>query len=125
MATVDKSIDDLIAEYVPGTFKPHCFLSKESDSLTIYFKGDADYSERLTDHVTIYRSIETRELVGCRIKGYSEIVADLPNSIKVSHGDIGLDMIFYSFRSDPKLHDTFKKLKQEVGDLKIQDCVTS
>ena len=61
----------LESEVGNGAFRPYCITSDEADALTAYFKEDADYSERLTDHVTLYRSIETNEIVGCRIKGIS------------------------------------------------------
>jgi hypothetical protein len=50
-------------------FQPYVEMSLEADALTFYFKPNADYSQRLTDHVTLYRSLESNELVGCRIKG--------------------------------------------------------
>lgn len=50
-------------------FTPYCRLNREADTLTVYVEGDADYSEPLCDGVTIYRSLETDEVVGCRIEG--------------------------------------------------------
>jgi NTP pyrophosphatase (non-canonical NTP hydrolase) len=68
-----RSVDVLLADYRQGTFKPYCHKSEASGAMTIYFSGDADYSERLTDEVTLYRSIKTNEIVGCRVPA-------LPNS---------------------------------------------
>lgn len=79
-------------------FVPYCHLNEDSDALTVYFEGDADYSERLNDHVTLYRSVETKELVGCRIKGIRAILEDLPNYIHINHGGIKLQMLFFAFR---------------------------
>jgi hypothetical protein len=81
-------------------FVPYCHLNRDSDTLTVYFEGDADYSECLTDHMTLYRSLETREVVGCRINGISGLVDDLPNYIRVNHGGIDLSVIFFAFRGD-------------------------
>ena len=75
-------------------FTPYCHLNKASDSLTVYFEGDADYSERLSDHVTLYRSLETKEVVGCRIKGVADLLMDLPNYIQVDHDGVKLSIIF-------------------------------
>jgi hypothetical protein len=79
-------------------FVPYCFLNEEADALTVYFEGDADYSERLNDHVTLYLSLETKEIVGCRIKGIKEILEDLPNYIKVNRGSVQLSLLFLPFR---------------------------
>src|SRR6266496_731377 len=79
-------------------FVPYCYLSKEADALTVYFEGDADYSERLNDHVTLYRSIDTKEVIGCRIKGISGIIEDMPNYLRVRHEGIDLSLMFLPFR---------------------------
>ena len=79
-------------------FVPYCHLNGASDALTVYFEGDADYSVRLSDHVTLYRSLETDEVVGCRIKGIAGILEDLPNYIQVNHDDIQLSIVFLAFR---------------------------
>jgi hypothetical protein len=54
----------------------------------------------LSDHITLYRSLETNEIVGCRIKGISGILEDLPNYIRVKgrNGDVELSLIFLAFR---------------------------
>lgn len=62
----EKTIEELLKEYVPGEFKPHYYATERT--LTIYFKGDADYSEKIADNVTLYRAIDTKEIVGCRIE---------------------------------------------------------
>mgnify|MGYP001033652322 CR=1 FL=1 len=93
--------DQQLADILSGcsdTFKPYACLHKASDSLTVYFKGDADYSKRLTDHVTLYLSLDNDEIVGCRIKGISGILEDLPNFIHVTHdGSVNLSEIFLAF----------------------------
>jgi hypothetical protein len=79
-------------------FVPYCYMDKKADALTVYFEGDADYSKRLCDHVTIYLSLETKEVVGCRIKGITGILQDLPNYIQVKHDSVELSVIFFAFR---------------------------
>jgi hypothetical protein len=64
----------------------------------VYFEGDADYSKRLNDHITLYLSLETKEIVGCRIKGIAGILQDLPNYIRINHGSVQLSIIFWAFR---------------------------
>ena len=98
MATKSELMAALRAEPPAKQFVPYCFISKEADALTVYFEGDPDYSERLNEHVTLYRSLETNELVGCRIKGIAGILEDLPNYIHVDHGGIQLSALFLPFR---------------------------
>lgn len=94
-------------------FVPYCHLSEEADALTVYFEGDADYSQGLNDHVTLYRSLETDEVVGCRIKGISGILADLPNYIQISHGKVQLSIVFLAFRGGAD----DKKVSEAINDL--------
>lgn len=79
-------------------FVPYCYVNKQADALTVYFEGDADYSKRLNDHVTLYLSLETHEVIGCRIKGISGLLTDLPNYIKARHGEVELSVVFLAFR---------------------------
>jgi hypothetical protein len=104
-------------------FRPYVAVSREADALTAYFKPDADYSERLTDHVTLYRAIESNEIVGCRIKGISGILEDLPNFLHVDHQGAKLSMVFWSFRGgvdNEDLRDKFRQLAKAAGDMSLQ-----
>lgn len=114
--------DFLIAQVGDAPFQPYHEISPEADSLTFYFKPDADYSQRLTDHVTLYRSIESNELVGCRIKGIRGILEDLPNFLHVDCQGTKLSMVFWSFRGglDDEARDTFKQLAEAAGDRPLQ-----
>ena len=77
-----------------GDFTPYCEVSDEADAITVYFKPAADYSKRLTDHVTLHLSMENDQIVGCRIKGVKGLIENLPNFLKVSHGDHELRLVF-------------------------------
>ena len=106
-----------------GKFTPYHEYSKESDALTVRLNGDADYSQRLTDHVTVYLSLDTGEIVGCRIKGISDLIEDLPNYIKVDGGDISLSVMFLAFRGgihDESIREAFNKLAKASAGMKLQ-----
>jgi hypothetical protein len=70
-----------LTEYLQGRvcrgFHPHPFYSKEGDFLTYFFRGDNAYAERIDDILTVYRSMDTTELVGFKIKGVRYIVETL------------------------------------------------
>lgn len=101
-------------------FVPYCYLSEEADALTVYFEGDADYSERVSDHVKLYRSLETKEIVGCRIKGIAGILEDLPNYIKVNHDGIQLSLIFFAFRGGAEgASETINRLAKTASEKKM------
>jgi hypothetical protein len=106
MAT-ERDLMKFLKENPPARqFVPYCYMDREADALTVYFEGDPDYSQRLSDHVTLYRSLETKEIVGCRIKGIADLIQDLPNYIEVKHGSIKLSVIFLAFRGGAEEHSS-------------------
>ena len=95
----EQELKQFLKDNAPAkTFVPYHYRNEQSDTLTVYFEGDADYSKRLSDHVTLYLSLETDEIVGCRIKGISGLLEDLPNYIRIKEGDVELAMLFFAFR---------------------------
>ncbi len=112
----------LLAEIGHNPFQPYSVISSEADALTVYFKPDADYSQRLNDHITLYRSLVSNELVGCRIKGIKAILDDLPNFLHVDHQGTNLSMVFWSFRGglDDEARNTFRELAEAAGDMPLQ-----
>ena len=106
------------------TFQPYCFISKEADTLTAYFADVADYSKRLNDHVTLYLSLESNDIVGCRIKSIRGILDDLPNYIEIKHGKVQLSIIFLAFRGCDKEKETINRLASEANKSKCELVVT-
>lgn len=103
------------------TFTPYTYFNKEADALTVVFEGDADYSKRLNDHVTLYLSLENHEIVGCRIKGISGIIEDLPNYININHSSVDVSILFLPFRGgvDENDRDAINRLAKEATEKKL------
>lgn len=102
-------------------FIPYCYLSEDADALTFYFEGDPDFSERLNDHITLYRSMETNEIVGCRVKGVSSILRDLPNYISVNDHGVELSVIFLAYRggADEDVAEMVNNLAKSAAERRI------
>lgn len=112
-------VDALLREIDPNApFCPYARACKVTDTLTIYFLPDADYSQRLTDHVTVYRSLDTEQLIGCRIKGISDIVTGSPNYINAEvDAKNALSILFLPYRGPqcpPEVRDAMNELAREV-----------
>jgi len=121
MAT-EQDLRQFLKENQPAKkFVPYCYISEEADTLTVYLEGDADYSKRLNDHVTLYLSLETNEIVGCRIKGIAGIIQDLPNYIRAKHGNVELSLIFLAFRggAEDELRNAMNDLAREAAEKNI------
>ena len=103
-------------------FTPYCHFSREADALTFYFNDTPDYSKRLTDHVTLFLSIETDEVVGCRVKGVSGIIEDLPNYIHTKHDGIQLSIVFLSLHGamdNGDARQVMNRLGREASERKL------
>jgi len=119
------NIDSFLSQVqIAPTFRPYSRFNREADALTFYFKGDRDYSQRLNDHVTLFLSIETNELVGCRVKGVSGILEDLPNYLKVEHEKTKLSILFFAFRgsADDDGRKALNDLARASDDLMLDEA---
>ncbi len=120
MAT-EFDLDQFLRENPPAKkFVPYSHLNRQSDTLTFYFEGDPDYSQRLTDHVTLFLSLETNEMVGCRVKGISGLIDDLPNYISINHGGINLSLLFFAFRGGAN-EDAMKAINELAREAKERE----
>ena len=118
-----KDLITLLRENPPAeTFKPYCYIGEEADALTVYFSDAADYSKRLNDHVTLYLSLTTGDIVGCRIKGISGLLEDLPNYIEINHGKVKLSLIFFAFRGCAE-QESQRTINQLAGEANKYDLV--
>jgi hypothetical protein len=122
-------LSQFLREEVDGKhlpFVPYCDIHRDADALLVFYKPDPYYSKRLTDHVTLYLALDPPHgIVGCRIKGISSLLKDLPNYIAVDHGGIKLSLIFLSFRGgteDEEVKAAFNELAKAAGDLELSSA---
>lgn len=111
METINDQIASMLHECQGRAFTPYADLDEAADALTVYFANEPDYAKRLNDHITIYLSLDTDDIVGCRVKGIRDIVNDLPNYIDVNTNGIGLSIVFLACRtSSPEENETINRL---------------
>jgi hypothetical protein len=70
-----------VAEYMAGKrckgFKPTPFYSVDGDMIEVYFKDDLAYAQPLADGVVALRSQATGEIVGMKIHGVKQLIAEV------------------------------------------------
>jgi hypothetical protein len=122
------SVEHYLSENpIAGPFQPYCIWSRADDTLTAHFTGEEFYSERLTAHVTIFRSMSTDDIIGCRIKGVSEITQDTPNRIEVQKDNRRLSVVFEAVReteASPEVAESFDELGRlaTAANLETVEC---
>jgi len=118
-------LDELLALPMGSPkFLPYCVHSAEADTLTGYFRGDSYYSERLTDHLTVFWSDdEPKSIVGFRVKNVSGITSQLPNWVHADLGGHQLRILFDKVRdseSKPSDASLFEELAELAGNSELQ-----
>lgn len=101
-----------------GQFKPVPHYSAEGDSLTFYFRQDESYAERIDDFLTVYKSLNTEELVGCQVKGLPDALRLLGNfGMNLYQGKkLKLSMIFLALMAQSDESES-KKCYEKLGQI--------
>ena len=90
-----QNLTEYLAEHPCKGFKavPHYF--PDGDFLTYYHRDAPCYSQRVDDLITVYLTMDTHELVGCKIKGVCDILAQSGSfGVKVADSRIKLGFFF-------------------------------
>ena len=95
-------------------FEPRPFYSPDGDFLTFYFREDDHYAERVDELLTVYLSMDTQELVGCKIKGVRRILDTLGKlGVLVDDGEVKMSFLFLSGAFSRE--DARRKRYEEIG----------
>lgn len=74
---------------------PHYYPN--GDFVTFYFQNDRCYAERVDDRLTVYLSLDTKELVGCKIKGIRKTLQTAGDfGVDLDLGKIRLNFLFFA-----------------------------
>lgn len=115
---------DTLTEYLekntPEGFNPRPRYHEDSDAVVLFFRRDDSYASRLDHLVTIYRSVASDELVGCKIKGVKALLDELGEfGVHVKQKqDVDIRLLFYAqykASTDSTIQHTYKELAEEVS----------
>jgi hypothetical protein len=116
-------LDELLSRPMPP-FAPFAEYDADGDCIEFFAKPDPYFAERIDPLLTVYRSQETKEIVGSLIKGVSHVCREIlekhPNfRVEVHDGKIRLVHIFraklWSLPRDEKgLVEIYRFLTEEA-----------
>ncbi len=126
MAGIADFIESLKTSAEP--FEPYAYYGEEEDALKVYFDNTPDYARRLNSRVTIYRSIDSHELVGIQIKNVRQVLNDIGSfDVGIKHKNTNVNMLFLSaYEEFAKQEDTmklFRELGEKVSKSGIEFCI--
>ena len=114
-----------LKEYLAGkeckAFESRPNYFEDGDYVT-YFASDVfAYEDRIDELVTVYRSVETSELIGCKIKGVQRIVETLGGfAIFVKGDSFRLGMLFMGAALlNHKRRDEYQEISKEYGQVPL------
>jgi hypothetical protein len=110
----EESMANSLTEYLTSTrcgkFTPEPMYSAQGDFLTFFFQDDDAYERRVDELLTIYLSESTDELVGCKIKGVSEILKTLGDfGVMIRNKKLMLSMLFLAGMAVSKTPESKEK----------------
>ncbi len=115
-----ESLADYVSERKCGQFKrvPHYFAN--GDYLSLYLTDDRCVAQRVDDLLTVYLAMDSKALVGCKIKGIKKIVADAGSfGLDLDGGCFKLRFLFFlgaNSAKDATQKQHYYELRDIVGD---------
>jgi hypothetical protein len=110
------SLTEFVSKNQPQGFSSRPYYSRDGDSLSFYFRDEPSYGERVDQLLTLYRSIETGDIVGCQIKGVQCILKRLDEfGIQTKeYKPLDLRIIFLGYRlsADQSQRGAVEQLRQ-------------
>jgi hypothetical protein len=87
--TLEKAIESRQADLALHS-GPMLSYVPRGDYLSVFFLDESYYAERIDDFLTVYRSMESDLLIGCKVKGVSLLAKNVQNEITIDDDDVSL-----------------------------------
>jgi hypothetical protein len=100
-------------------FSPVAHYSAHGDFLKVLVKPDAAISERIDETLTIYRSISSNEVVGCKIKGVSILAENWHTLIDVDSDNIQFNFILLAAKPSAESRKLYYDVSKAVGSMTV------
>jgi hypothetical protein len=108
-----ENLMEYLKTHPPQGFRPVPHYFPDGDFVAYYFRNDRCYAERVDDLLTVFVSFETKELVGCKIKGVKRILQSAGDfGFALDDGTVRLGMFFFVGASVAKSEDQRNRYEQ-------------
>jgi hypothetical protein len=79
----------LPADLTPTKFKKAAWHCQSGDCMFFYASDEPAYAQRVNEELTEYRTFASQELVGCKVKNFSNLMADVMKRLSVGTVQVG------------------------------------
>jgi hypothetical protein len=106
-------------------FKSRPQYFADGDYVSYFLTDERCYARRIDSLLTLYHSLDTDEIVGCKIKGVRRLLQKLDQFGVMIQDDDGavLGLLFLAAQAetdDPKQKDVYEKIGQRIGQTRIE-----
>jgi hypothetical protein len=118
-----KNLDEYLDSHPPKGFRaiPHYFA--QGDFVTYYFRNDPCYAERVDDLLTVFLTFDTKELVGCKLKGVKHILQTAGDfGVALDDGAVRLGMFFFvgaALAKDQAQRNRYEQIGREANEVTV------
>jgi hypothetical protein len=110
---MEQTLNEYLKTHKCQGFSPVPHYFPYGDYLTYYFRDDRAYEQRVDDLLTVYLSMATNELVGCKIKGVAHILRTAGDfDVRLDDGDVSLGLFFFVGASTASGEDRKKRYEE-------------
>ena len=90
-----QNLSEYLEEHPCKGFDPVPHYSAAGDYVSYFFRNERCFAQRLDELVTVYLAMDSRELVGCKIKGVRHILETAGKlGVSLDGGDLRLGLLF-------------------------------
>lgn len=121
MAEQIRTMAEALAQFAKAeTFRPVPFYSSEGDFLTVCLSPELYYDERIDDTLTVFRSMKSDDVVGCKLKGVSILVERVVRTVKVEDDKIALSFLLLNAVGKTDAHEElYYDVSERLGTVQI------
>jgi hypothetical protein len=105
----------------PDDFKSEPRYVADGDYVTHFFSDELCYAERIDDLLTIYLSEDTGDLIGCKIKGVTQLVKKVHAFIELDDGELQMGYLFLSAAGPADVSHVYYELSEKTKTVLV-DC---
>ena len=116
------NVADVLKQGRSGVFRSVVHYHRLGDFVTYYSVNEACYGERVDCFLTVYRSWQTGELVGCKVKEVVRLLRELGASdlVNDANATITLGMILTSAQVLPSDgREVYQDLKSRIAPVRL------
>jgi hypothetical protein len=117
-------LTEYLREHPCKGFRPIPFYSELGDFVTFYARDERCFERRVDELLTVYLSMATKELVGCKIKGVKHLLQTAGNFfVSIDAGKVKLAFFFAigeKIASDPEQKRYYRELASIAKDAELQ-----